>query len=35
MQLVRTVPRSFGYPELNSYGCRPCKEVITLPDPEE
>jgi hypothetical protein len=30
MQLVRVVPRAFGFPELHSYGCRACNEAITV-----
>jgi len=29
MQLVRIIPGSFSIPELRSFACRPCKEVIT------
>jgi hypothetical protein len=30
MRLVRVVPGAFSFPELRSYGCRACNEVITL-----
>jgi hypothetical protein len=35
MQLVRTFPGCFSYPELKSYACQACNEVVTLPAPDE
>ncbi len=35
MQLVRVTHGSFWYPELRSYACEPCKEAVTLPEPDE
>jgi hypothetical protein len=33
MRLARVVPRAFGYPELRSYECRPCREAVTVEVP--
>jgi hypothetical protein len=30
MQLARVTPRAFGHPELRSFECRACREVVTL-----
>jgi hypothetical protein len=30
MHLHRTLPASFGYPELRTFTCMQCREVITV-----
>jgi hypothetical protein len=35
MRLARTIPALAGHPELRSFECRDCREVLTEPSADE